>query len=115
MQRLKFLQREIRRFVADREWEQFHSPKNLAMAMSVESAEVVEIFQWLTEAQSARLPPKRLQHLKDELADVYVYLLRLASKYDIDLIEAACAKMKKNARKYPVSKAKGSMRKYTEL
>lgn len=115
MDRLKSLRREIDRFVADRDWEQFHSPKNLAMAMSVEAAEVVEIFQWLTEAQSARLPRRELEHLQDELADVYVYLLRLASKYDIDLVAAARAKMKKNARKYPVAKAKGSARKYSEL
>lgn len=115
MDSLKALQEEIRRFVADRDWDQFHSPKNLAMAMSVEAAEVVEIFQWLTETESARLPPEKLEHLKDELADVYVYLLRLASKYDVDLVAAARAKMKKNALKYPVAKAKGSMRKYTEL
>ena len=115
MDPVKELQTEIRRFVDERDWEQFHSPKNLAMAMSVEASEVVEIFQWLTEAESAALPPEKLAHLKDELADVYVYLLRLASKYDVDLVAAAHAKMKKNALKYPVSKAKGSMRKYTEL
>src|SRR5579871_167285 len=115
MDPLKALQEDIRRFVIERDWEQFHSPKNLAMAMSVEASEVVEIFQWLSEEESARLSPDKLEHLKDELADVYTYLIRLASKYEIDLVAAARAKMKKNALKYPVAKAKGSMRKYNEL
>ena len=85
------------------------------MAMSVEASEVVEIFQWLSAAQSARLPARLREHLADELADTYIYLLRLADKTGIDLLEAASAKLKKNALKYPAAKSRGRAKKYTEL
>ncbi|MBI5203135.1 MAG: nucleotide pyrophosphohydrolase [Elusimicrobia bacterium] len=109
------LLRVIRDFARARDWEQFHKPKNLAMALSVEASEVVELFQWLTPEQAERLDPKRRAALADELADVYVYLLKLAERFDVDLEKAAFAKMKKNARKYPVAKAKGTAKKYSEL
>ncbi|MBI3507667.1 MAG: nucleotide pyrophosphohydrolase [Proteobacteria bacterium] len=113
--KLKALEEHVKAFVAERDWDQFHSPKNLAMAMSVEAAEVTELFQWLTEAESRALPPEKLEALKDELADVFVYLLRLSQKFDLDLVACAEAKMKKNAIKYPAAKARGKMTKYTEL
>lgn len=104
-------------FVKERDWDQFHTVKNLAMALSVESSELVEIFQWLTEKQSmeARNDPKLKGKVEDEVADVFFYLLRIVSKMDIDLEQAVLAKMKKNAEKYPVEKSKGSVKKYTEL
>lgn len=113
--RLDELKRAIDRFAAARDWDKFHTPKNLAMAMSVEAAEVVEIFQWLDAEQSKRLPPAERAHLADELADVYVYLLKLAGRFDIDLVAAAKKKMRKNAVKYPVRKARGLATKYDRL
>ncbi len=112
---LAALKKLILRFVRERDWEQFHTPKNLAMAMSVEASEVVELFQWLTPAQSAKLGPELKEQVADELADTFVYLLRLAHVCDIDLVEAAFRKMKKNAAKYPVEKARGRMAKYHAL
>jgi len=109
------LMRKIRRFARERDWEQFHSPKNLAMALSVEASEIVELFQWLTEAESRNLPEKKVRDLADELADTYIYLLKLADQFGIDLTRAATAKLKRNALKCPVSKARGSAKKYTEL
>lgn len=107
--------KEIIKFADDRDWGRYHTPKNLAMALSVEAAELAEIFQWLTPAQSRKLSGAKLEHLREELADVYCYLLRLASLYKIDVNEAALKKIKKNAVKYPISKARGTSRKYNEL
>ena len=104
----------LRQFVAERDWDQFHSPKNLAMALSVEAAELLEHFQWLTEAASHRLPPAKLDEVRDEMADVLVYLVRLADKLEVDLLAAAAAKIEKNALKYPADKVRGSMKKYSE-
>lgn len=109
------LKRTVLRFVKERQWEQFHTPKNLAMAMSVEAAEVAEIFQWLTPKQSVRLSAKRREELSDELADTFVCLLRLSQVCRIDLVEAASKKMAKNALKYPIAKARGKATKYNEL
>lgn len=109
------LRTALRRFADEREWEQFHSPKNLAMALSVEAAELLEHFQWLTEERSRRMQPRELDKIREEMADVLLYLVRLADKLGIDLAMAAFAKMKLNAKKYPVHKARGSSRKYTEL
>jgi NTP pyrophosphatase (non-canonical NTP hydrolase) len=95
------LKRALRAFARARGWERYHQPKNLAMAMSVEAAELVEIFQWLTPAQARALPPEKRRHLEEEIADVFLYLLRLADFYGVDVAEAACAKMRKNAVKYP--------------
>ena len=105
----------LRRFAAARDWEQFHTPKNLAMALSVEAAELLEHFQWLTPAQSARLDAKRKRAVADEIADVLLYLTRLADVLDIDAVAAARQKIRVNARKYPVRRAKGNARKYSEL
>lgn len=103
-----------RRFAAERDWDQFHSPKNLAAALSVEAAELLEHFQWLPEAESARLAPEKLEAVREELADVLLYLVRLADKLDVDLVAAAQAKMAKNALKYPAERVRGSSRKSTE-
>jgi NTP pyrophosphatase (non-canonical NTP hydrolase) len=108
------LRDRLRAFAAARDWDQFHSPKNLAMALIAEAAELVEHFQWLTEAQSRDLPADKRAQVADELADILVYLVRIADKLDIDLLTAATAKMDRNEVKYPAAKVKGSARKYTE-
>ena len=105
----------LRRFAAAREWEQFHTPKNLAMALAVEAAELLEHFQWLTPAQSAQLDARRKREVADEIADVLLYLTRLADVLGIDAVAAARRKIRVNARKYPVRRAKGNARKYSEL
>ena len=105
----------LREFAAERDWDQFHSPKNLASALSVEAAELLECFQWLTEEQSRNLAPEQLARVRDEMADVLNYLVRLADKLDVNLMDAARDKIGKNALKYPVEKARGSIKKYSEL
>jgi NTP pyrophosphatase (non-canonical NTP hydrolase) len=105
----------LRAFAAERDWDQFHSPRNLAAALSVEAAELLEPFQWLTDEQSRNLSPEVRSAVEQELADVLLYLVRLADKLDIDLAQAAVDKIARNAAKYPVSKSKGSNRKYTDL
>ena len=109
------LTRRLREFAAERDWEQFHSPKNLAAALSVEAAEVLEHFQWLSQEQSRRLTPAQRQAVALELADVLLYLLRLSDQLGVDLLAAADRKIALNADKYPVEKARGSAKKYTEL
>jgi dCTP diphosphatase len=91
-----------RRFVQDRNWQTFQTPKNLAMAMIVEASELVEHFQWLTPEQSRSLDPAARQEVADELADVLIYLVRIADELDMDLASAALEKLEKNERKYPV-------------
>ncbi len=112
---LETLRTRLRRFAREREWDQFHAPKNLAMALSVEAAELLEHFQWLSEEQSRSLSARQLELVREELADVLLYLVRLADKLGVDLFRAASDKMKRNARKYPVQKARGSNKKYTDL
>lgn len=114
MDKLEVLRAKVDQFAQDRDWDQFHSPKNLSMALSVEASELVECFQWLTEEQSKNLSPEQCQSVIDEMADIQVYLLRLASKLDVNLIDAVEQKMIKNAEKYPADKVKGSSKKYTE-
>jgi len=105
-----------RQFAKEREWEQFHTPKNLSMALSAEVGELLEIFQWLTTEQSDNLKESEKKNdVSEELADITYYVLRIADMMDIDLEKAVWDKMKKNADKYPVSKAKGNAKKYTEL
>jgi len=108
------LRNALRQFAADRDWDQFHSPKNLASALSVEAAELLERFQWLTEDESRNLPPAELTKVRQEMADVLNYLVRLADKLDVDLLDAARDKLVLNAQKYPVEKARGSARKYSD-
>jgi NTP pyrophosphatase (non-canonical NTP hydrolase) len=105
----------VARFARERDWEQFHTPRNLAMGLSIEAAEVLEVFQWLTDEQARALSPDKVESLSDELADTFIYLLKLADAYRIDLVDAGHRKLAKNARKYPVAKAKGSAKKYDEL
>ncbi len=112
---IQHIQQLVREFAADRDWDQFHSPKNLAMALSVEVAEVIEHFQWLTEDQSRSLPEDKRKAIAEELADTFIYLVRLADKMDVDLLTAAEEKLAANAKAYPVDKAKGNAKKYTEF
>jgi len=108
------LVKELREFAKERDWEQFHSPKNLAMALVVEAAEIVEHFQWLTQEQSKSLPPDKLEEIKEEIADVMIFLINLADKLGIDLLEAAKEKIQKNKKNYPAAKVRGKALKYTE-
>ena|SRR6266480_6528 len=112
---LERLRNQLRDFADAREWNQFHSPKNLAIALSVEAGELLEHFQWLSDQESLILPHDKLLKIKDEMADVLLYLIRLADLLKVDLIKAADTKIEANARKYPVEKARGSAKKYTEL
>lgn len=101
-------------FAVERDWEKFHSPKNLVMALSVEVAELQECFQWLTESQSKELNNHQLACVREEIADVQLYLIRLAGQLGIDIESACWAKLEKNSKKYPVDKVKGSAAKYTQ-
>lgn len=114
MSELTALRDQLRTFAAERDWDQFHSPKNLASALAVEAAELLEPFQWLTEEQSRNLSDKQRSAVTDELADVQIYLIRLADKLDVDLLQAVRAKIARNAEKYPVEVFKGSARKYSD-
>jgi len=112
---LSDLTEDLRRFAAARDWDQFHTPKNLAMALAVEASEIVEHFQWLTGEQSQRLEEETKNRVALEMADVLLYLLRLSDRLGVDLIEAARKKLVINGEKYPVERARGTARKYTEL
>jgi NTP pyrophosphatase (non-canonical NTP hydrolase) len=114
MHELDDLKLRLRKFAADRDWDQFHSPKNLSMALIAEAAELVEHFQWLTEEQSASLSSAKLKEVEEELADILIYLVRSADKLGINLIEAAKQKIEKNDQKYPADMVKGKSKKYTE-
>ncbi len=104
----------IRQFVEERDWDQFHTPKNLSAALSVEAAELLEHFQWLQSGQPAELGPDKLVQVRHEMADVLVYLIRLADKLDVDLPAAVEEKMVLNRLKYPADKVRGDARKYYE-
>ena len=108
------LRKLVADFVAERDWSQFHSPKNVSMALAIEAAELMEHFQWLTEEQSAQLPPERLREVETELADIFIYLIRMADKLGVALLAAAERKMDINEAKYPADKVRGSAKKYTE-
>jgi NTP pyrophosphatase (non-canonical NTP hydrolase) len=114
MSELTDLRDQLRAFAAERDWDQFHSPKNLASALAVEAAELLEPFQWLTEEQSRSLSDKQRCAVTDELADVQIYLIRLADKLNVDLVQAVRAKIVLNAKKYPATIFKGSARKYSD-
>ena len=109
------LRDRLRAFAAERDRDQFHSPKNLSAALSVEAAELLEHFQWLKEDESFALSPDKRAKVAEEIADVLLYLVRIADKLDIDVLDAALTKIETNAQKYPADKARGSMKKYTEL
>lgn len=108
------LRSALRQFAAERDWDQFHSPKNLAMALTVETAELLEHFQWLKEGTASELTLEKQTQIEEELADVLLYLVRLADKLEVDLLVAAREKLEKNARKYPTEQVRGSSKKYTE-
>lgn len=111
---LAVLRARLRGFVAERAWEPFQSPKNLSMALIAEAAELVEHFQWLTQAESRSLPADKRAAVELELADIFIYLIRLADQLDVDLAAAAERKMALNETKYPAERVRGSAKKYTE-
>ena len=112
---LETLRARLAEFAAERDWDQFHNPKNLAMAMAGEAGELIEHFQWLTPEQAANLPRAARDEVALECADVLLFLVRLCDKLEIDLAAAAEKKLKLNARKYPVEKSKGRATKYDKL
>ncbi len=112
---LEALQARIRAFAHARAWDRYHTPKNLVMALSVEASELVEPFQWLTAEQSLHLDAAQHEAVRQEIADVLIYLTRLADVLDIDMLQAASDKLAINERKYPVDKAHGNALKYSAL
>ena len=115
MKTIQDVQAAVEIFVNERDWQPFQSPKNLVMALTGEVGELVEHFQWLTQEESGELSIEQKSEVSDEMADVFIYLIRLADKLDIDLISAAEQKLEKNRIKYPIEKAKGNQTKYTKL
>ena len=111
---LEELSRRLRRFAQERDWEQFHSPKNLSMALIGECGELIEHFQWLTEEQSYALAADKLAEVELEMADIQIYLLRLAERLGVDLLGAVQRKIALNEQKYPAERVRGSAKKYTE-
>jgi len=112
---LESLKLALRHFAAERDWEQFHSPKNLAAALSVEAAELLEHFQWLTDEQSRNLPADKRAAVGHEIADVLLYLLQIADKLQVDVIAAAHEKLALNGAKYPAAQARGTSARSDEL
>lgn len=112
--RVDKLSEALKEFARVRDWEQFHSPKNLSMALIAEAAELVEHFQWLSEDDSKRLPPDKLEEVRMELADIQIYLLRIAERLGVDVIAAAEEKMARNEERYPVNKVRGSAKRASE-
>ena len=115
MHNLDELKTLIRKFAKDRDWEQFHTPKNLATAVGVEAAELQEIFMWLTPEESLNLPSEARARVEDEVGDILICLVNFAMSLNIDPMAAASQKLQKNELKYPVNKSKGVAKKYTEL
>ncbi len=111
---LSTLQKELLEFARLRDWQQFHAPKNLVMALSVEASELLEHFQWLSEAQSRTLTTDKKHAVSLEMADIFIYLIRLATELDVDILAAVEEKIKINNAKYPVEKVRGSSKKYNE-
>jgi NTP pyrophosphatase (non-canonical NTP hydrolase) len=107
------LRDRLRQFAEERDWVQFHSPKNLAMALSIEAAEIMEHFQWLSESQSENLPPETHAEVAEEIADVLIYIIRLADRLDVDLVDTVVKKIAKNEQRYPADLARGRADKYT--
>ncbi len=111
---LEQLRQQLAEFAAARDWDQFHSPKNLSMALIAEVAELIEHFQWLTPEQSEQLSPEQRQAVSYELADIFIYLIRLSDKLNVDLMTVTQEKIKINDSRYPIALAKGSARRATE-
>ncbi len=111
---LSTLQKELLEFARLRDWEQFHAPKNLVMALSVEASELLEHFQWLSEAQSKALDAEKKHAVSLEMADIFIYLMRLCSELEVDILAAVEEKIKINNEKYPAEKVRGSSKKYNE-
>jgi len=111
---LESLKQRLRQFADERDWDQFHSPKNLSMALIAEAGELIEHFQWLTEEQSKKLDTKKLKEVSEELADILIYLIRIADKLGVNLLEAANNKIELNKIKYPADMVKGCSKKYSE-
>ncbi len=111
---LEELRRRLAAFAAVRDWDQYHAPKNLAMALIAECAELVEHFQWLTEEQSITLTPEKIAAVRLELADILIYLVRISDKLNIDLLAAARDKIAINEERYPVEKVRGDARRASE-
>jgi dCTP diphosphatase len=115
LESIQQLRDALRAFAAERDWDQFHSPKNLSMALTVEAGELQEHFQWLTEEASRALAGDDLAAVGAEMADVLIYLVRLADKLGVDLLQAAAVKLEVNDRRYPAEKVRGSARKYRDF
>jgi dCTP diphosphatase len=111
---LESLRDVLREFAKDRDWDQFHTPKNLSMALIAEAAELIEHFQWVDGDKSHLLEPKTRQAVEEELADILIYLVRISDKLGVDLLQASGRKIELNAQKYPADKVRGSSKKYTE-
>lgn len=113
----KIIQRELQKFAEERDWDQFHSPKNIAMALSVEASELMELFQWCNDEQSYGMLNSKAnkQRIEEEVADVFLYLLRFADKFDIDLEKVAKAKMTANRKKYPIALCRAKETRYDKL
>lgn len=111
---LESLRDVLREFAKDRDWDQFHTPKNLSMALIAEAAELIEHFQWVDGDKSHLLKPKTRQAVEEELADILIYLVRISDKLGVDLLQASGRKIELNAQKYPADKVRGSSKKYTE-
>ena len=114
MSELEELRVRVNNFANERDWNQFHSPKNLSMALIVEAGELVEQFQWLKESESYDLSTEKLAAVEEEIADIFIYLVRISHQLDINLVSAAKKKIELNESKYPAEKVRGSARKYTE-
>ena len=114
MDPLDQIKKRLRVFAAERDWDQFHSPKNLTITLIIEATELVEHFQWLKQEESASLSPNKLAEVEQELADIQIYLIRIADVLNVDLISAVDKKIQLNADKYPVEKVQGSSKKYSE-
>lgn len=111
---LQELQQRLKNFAIERDWEQFHSPKNLTMALMVEASELAEHFQWLTQKQSQELAADKLEEVSMEMADIFIYLMRLTEQLGVDLLDAVERKIKINEQRYPADKVRGSSKKYNE-
>ena len=110
---LEELKSRTAKFIRERDWEQFHTPKNLSMSIAIEAAELMEHFQWMTEEQSTTLSPEELDEIGEEMADIVLYSLSLCNQLGLDLSESVMNKLAKNAEKYPREKVRGKSHKYT--